>query len=126
MEDAREEAADNLETFAHKWATTGLEERHEEISYDAEGHVTARKVRVTANVSPTLLIFLLKAMRPAKYRETFRVENTGADGGPIRVQVKGAAEEFFAELDRLALPPPTLPVLEAAPAEAEPEPTPAE
>lgn len=100
--DALDEAADNLETFAHRWATVGLEERHEEVSYDAKGKVASRKVRTTANVSPTLLIFLLKAMRPTKYRENLRVENTGAGGGPIRVKVEGAADEFFSELDRLA------------------------
>lgn len=101
LEEAREAAADNLESFAYTWATTGLKEKVEEKTYDHEGNVTATKVRETANVSPALLIFLLKAFRPAKYRETFRVENTGADGGPIRVKVEGAAASFFAELDRL-------------------------
>ena len=33
--------------------------------------------------STTLLIFLLKAHRPSLYRETYRHELTGADGGPI-------------------------------------------
>ncbi len=99
---AHEEAADVLETFAHKWATTGLDERHEEITYDEDGKVAGKKVRVTSNVSPALLIFMLKAMRPAKYRENLRVEQTGAGGGPIRVKVEGAAEQFFEELDRLA------------------------
>ena len=100
--DALDEAADNLETFAHRWATTGLEERHEEVVYDVSGKVVGRKVRTTSNVSPTLLIFMLKAMRPAKYRENVRVEQTGVGGGPIRVKVEGAAEEFYAELDALA------------------------
>lgn len=35
--------------------------------------------------SDTLLIFLLKARRPERYRETMRHEMTGAGGGPIRV-----------------------------------------
>lgn len=101
LEEAREQAADNLESFAYTWATTGLKEKTEEKTYDEKGQVVSSKVRETANVSPALLIFLLKAFRPAKYRETFRVENTGAEGGPIRVKVEGAAEGFFAELDRL-------------------------
>lgn len=96
---AYEEAADNLETFAHKWATTGLEERNEELSYDDKGKVIARKVRVTANVSPTLLIFMLKAMRPKKYRDNVRIEQTGAGGGPIRVKIDG--ERVDREVDRL-------------------------
>lgn len=35
--------------------------------------------------SDTLLIFLLKAHDPAKYRDNSRVELTGRDGGPIEV-----------------------------------------
>lgn len=38
--------------------------------------------------SDTLAIFLLKAHRPEKYRETVRSELTGADGGPIRTESK--------------------------------------
>lgn len=130
MAAAREEAADNLESFAHKWATTGFEEKYEEITYDAAGKVIGKKVRLTSNVSATLLIFMLKAMRPEKYRETFRVENTGAEGGPIRIKVEGAAEKFFAELDRLAIPAPEPDVIEGEatevieePAKTEPEKT---
>lgn len=36
--------------------------------------------------SDTLLIFLLKANKPRKYRETQRHEHTGADGGAIKVE----------------------------------------
>ena len=35
--------------------------------------------------SDLLLIFLLKAHRPEKYRETIRQEHTGAAGVPLRV-----------------------------------------
>lgn len=34
--------------------------------------------------SDLLLIFLLKAHRPAKYRETIRTQHTGADDEPLR------------------------------------------
>lgn len=37
--------------------------------------------------SDTLLIFLLKANRPEKYRETQRLEHTGADGVPLTVVI---------------------------------------
>lgn len=36
--------------------------------------------------SDTLTIFLLKAHKPDKYRETVRNEHTGADGGPIKLE----------------------------------------
>lgn len=36
-----------------------------------------------AKKSDTLAIFLLKAHRPDKYRDTFRTEHTGKDGAPI-------------------------------------------
>jgi hypothetical protein len=86
---AFEEACDNLESFAHRWATTGLDEVTENITYDAEGKIASRTVKTTANVSPTLLIFLLKAMRPKKYRDNLRIEQTGAGGGPIKVEIDG-------------------------------------
>lgn len=37
--------------------------------------------------SDTLLIFLLKAYRASKFRETVRQEHTGANGGPINFHV---------------------------------------
>lgn len=37
--------------------------------------------------SDTLLIFLLKARRPEKYRETIRNEHTGSDGSPLTINV---------------------------------------
>lgn len=36
--------------------------------------------------SDTLMIFLLKAANPQKYRDNSRVEVTGADGGPIQIR----------------------------------------
>lgn len=44
-------------------------------------------------------IFLLKAHRPEKFRETGRVEITGANGGPL--QIEQAASEFDARLAAL-------------------------
>lgn len=48
---------------------------------EAEAWARARKQ------SDTLLIFLLKSLKPGVYRETVRQEVTGADGGnPIMIQ----------------------------------------
>lgn len=58
-EDAREDAADVLESAALRRATLGG--------------------------SDTLLIFLLKGARPSKYRERF--EHVGAGGGAIKIEM---------------------------------------
>lgn len=39
--------------------------------------------------SDTLLIFLLKAARPDKYRDNVRMEHSGPDGGPIAIVGEG-------------------------------------
>jgi hypothetical protein len=49
--------------------------------------------------SDTLAIFLMKAHRPEKYRETVRNELTGANGGPI--QHADVAKLTDAELERI-------------------------
>lgn len=63
-----------LEDEAVRRARDGVDEG---IYYqgDVVGHV--RKY------SDTLLIFLLKAHKPEKYRDTFHHEMTGKDGGPL-------------------------------------------
>lgn len=71
-EAAVDEAADRMEREALRRAVEGVDEP---VFYQGEevGHV--RKY------SDTLLIFLLKAARPEKYRE--RQEVTGAGGSPL-------------------------------------------
>jgi hypothetical protein len=44
--------------------------------------------RRASDASDVLLIFLLKAHRPAKYRERWQGELTGADAGPLRLVVE--------------------------------------
>lgn len=39
--------------------------------------------------SDTLLIFLLKSLRPQKYRERQTIEHTGSGGGPVEIQQTG-------------------------------------
>jgi len=51
--------------------------------------------------SDLLLIFLLKAHRPAKFRETTRHELTGAEGGAIDVRI-AARETLENSLARIA------------------------
>lgn len=48
--------------------------------------------------SDTLMIFLLKAHRPQKYRENFKLEHSGPDGGPIPHEVS-----ITARIDAYAL-----------------------
>jgi len=40
-----------------------------------------------ARTSDTLMIFLLKARRPDKYREKSTVEHTGPEGAPLTIQL---------------------------------------
>ena len=72
VEDAREIAIENLEREAVRRAVKGVAEP---VYYQGEivGYVDRK--------SDTLLIFLLKANKPAKYRD--RYELTGADGAPL-------------------------------------------
>jgi hypothetical protein len=51
---------------------------------EAEAWARARKQ------SDTLLIFLLKSLRPDVYRETVRQEHTGADGGALEIIIRHA------------------------------------
>jgi AcrR family transcriptional regulator len=78
-EDALDEASDKLEEIA--WARA------------EEG-------------SDVLLIFLLKALRPWKYRERYGIEHTGTGpGGAIRYEVEGRLEHHVdaePDCDRLA------------------------
>lgn len=53
---------------------------------DATEALEAEARRRAMSVSDTLLIFLLKARRPALYRDNARLELTGAAGGPIQTQ----------------------------------------
>lgn len=74
-DEAIEQGTDALEDEAKRRAVEGVKEP---VFHKGEicGHVQ--------RYSDTLLIFMLKARRPEKYRETVRNEHTGADGGPIQ------------------------------------------
>jgi hypothetical protein len=85
---AEDMAKDALEAEAHRRAVHGTEERELTIEeqHDKDGKSTGRtrKLKTTSRLSDTLLIFLLKGARPAKFRE--RYEFSGPGGGPIQVE----------------------------------------
>lgn len=72
FEAAREDVADKLEREAFRRAHNGVDEP---VFYEGEAVGKIRKY------SDVLLIFLLKGLRPEKFRE--RYEHTGAGGKPL-------------------------------------------
>lgn len=92
---AEQESHDRLEREAFRRAAEGT---------DKPVFQGGQQVGTIHEYSDTLLIFLLKARRPAVYRDNHRVELTGADGGPMEVttDVSDAVERFTAAVTRLA------------------------
>jgi hypothetical protein len=74
---AKEMAADRLEEEAWRRAVDGVDE--------PVGFYRGKPSAWVKRYSDTLLIFLLKALRPEKYRE--RYEHSGPEGGAIPVMV---------------------------------------
>lgn len=68
----------NLEDHAHDLAMNGWQEP---VFHD--GEECGEKQRF----SPALIIFLLKAHNPERYRERYEIENTGKGGGPLQLNV---------------------------------------
>lgn len=99
MAAALDDAVDSLELEARRRAYHGvrkpviyqgevsgvwLDEAGRRVSHDAPG---ARFVPLTlVEYSDTLMIFLLKAHRPEKYRENSRVEVGGVPGSPVEMK----------------------------------------
>ncbi len=84
--DATEEAADRLELEATRRAHDGLiRYKFHSKSGRVLRHPVTKKPYFEHEYSDTLLIFLLKGLRPEKFREKF--EHTGAGGGPIETRV---------------------------------------
>jgi hypothetical protein len=79
-DEALEVATEMLEAEAHRRAAIGVLE---------PVYQQAMRVGQVRKYSDTLLIFLLKAHKPAKYRDNYRVEHVGANGGPIEYQDAG-------------------------------------
>jgi hypothetical protein len=78
FEVAKQEAIDTLEREARRRAVEGVEEPVGWYKGEPGGYVK--------RYSDLLLIFLLKGARPERYRDNYRIEHTGADGGPIKME----------------------------------------
>lgn len=62
--------------------------------------VAVQRATREADPSDTLLIFLLKGRRPAKFRDNYRLEHTGADGAPIVPAVAAQGAVILLPQDR--------------------------
>jgi hypothetical protein len=82
--DAREHAGDLLEREAMRRGVEGVRRFKFSPGGKPYRHPETGEPYSELEYSDTLLIFLLKGIRPEKYRE--RYEHTGPNGGPIRVQ----------------------------------------
>jgi hypothetical protein len=106
---AIEQSVDLLEQVAHRRATTGeprVETRIRLRRDEAGNMVEEERTEVTApHISDVLLIFLLKAHRPEKFRDRYDVRHAGPDGGPVQVEAKewdAAIERLGAEVHSIA------------------------
>ena len=88
-DEAVEAGTDYLEDEAKRRAAQGVDEP---VFYQGEQCGAVRKY------SDTLLIFMLKARRPEKYRERANVELTGQGGGPVELDDRSAAARIAALL----------------------------
>jgi hypothetical protein len=86
---AEARATELLEAEAHRRAVQGVERLKFDRGLPLVNPDTGEPYR-EREYSDTLLIFLLKARNPAKYRDNSRVELTGKDGGPIDIDVEPA------------------------------------
>jgi hypothetical protein len=97
---------ENDQAFATRWAEAedeGVEVLEQEARRRAVDGVEDFKMAGDERVpvlrySDTLLIFLLKAKRPGIYREHFKHEHSGPDGGPIAVEVAQVRDRLSSRL----------------------------
>lgn len=81
---AEVESTEVLEDEARRRAVDGVDKQRR--VYDNRGNLIDEYTETS--YSDTLLIFLLKARNPGKYRDNARLELTGADGNPIDIHVE--------------------------------------
>lgn len=99
MSMARDVALDNLEATLYLRATAGQAIVKTVRKLNGQGEVVEETTTEERHLSDTLGMFYLKRWRP-EYRESFRVEQSGPNGGPIQIE---HTEEGAAEFDtRLA------------------------
>lgn len=82
---AYDEGTDKLEAEAERRAVNGVPR----LSYDKDGNL----VREEQVYSDALMIFLLKARRPEKFRDNVKVEHAGSDT-PVQVEVKHSVDDL--------------------------------
>ena len=80
--EAEAQSIGHLEDEAQRRAVEGV---------DKPIYQGGKQVGVTRQYSDTLLIFLMKARHPGKYRETFQHQHTGDKGGPIEFTLEFGA-----------------------------------
>lgn len=85
FEQARETAADRLEQEARRRAIEGTER---------PVYQGGKLVGTVREYSDTLLIFLLKGVRPDVYRDNVSVRHAGPSGGPIEVKHDADQERY--------------------------------
>lgn len=98
MVEAIDVSIDTLEGEARRRAFAGVEET---VFGSGGPGVGTVPVGIHRKYSDVLLMFLLKAHRPGKFRDNVKHEHTGADGLPIRVQSE-VRVDVVAELHELA------------------------
>jgi hypothetical protein len=70
--------------YMHRRRSREFAAAWDEAMDDAVDMLEAIAIDRARKQGDTLLIFLLKAHRPAKYRETVRTQHTGPDDAPVR------------------------------------------
>lgn len=83
-EDAVKDSDDRLEQEALRRAVAGIE--NPVWMKDENGKPT--RVDVVKSYSDVLLMFLMKARNPQKYRDNYRIETVGPGGGPVQIEAK--------------------------------------
>ena len=77
---------DRKTAYNHRDKSDEFRRQWQEALEDACDILEAEAWTRAREKSDLLLIFLLKAHRPAKYRETTRLEHSGPEGKPIELQ----------------------------------------
>ena len=78
FEDAKEQACELLEQEARRRAVDGVKKP---VFYKG------KKIASVVEYSDNLLMFLLKSLKPERYRDNAKIEHTGTAGGPLEIQV---------------------------------------
>jgi hypothetical protein len=110
-DEALELARDSMQRIARQWATVGVPVRTRRTKRKVKNGVVIEEETIeteAAERSATMMIFWLKAWYPDRYRWSERVETTGAEGGPIRIesldsidrQIEKLSEELALSADR--------------------------